>query len=104
MSALNRGRRAGIYIGDRLGEPLRAVDQIEAVAGRGLEGDRYFHGKGKFSKGDPSNEVTLVEKEALDYLAREHGIRLAPLELRRNLLVEGLSLNALVGARFRVGQ
>jgi MOSC domain-containing protein YiiM len=44
-----------------------------------------------------------VESEAIEALAREHGIELAAGETRRNLTTRGVNLNELVGRRFRVG-
>jgi MOSC domain-containing protein YiiM len=70
------------------------VDSVRAVAAQGLEGDRQF-GKG---------DITLIEAEALEDLASEHGIELAPGESRRQITTRGISLNALVGERFKVGE
>jgi MOSC domain-containing protein YiiM len=47
--------------------------------------------------------MTLIEAEALEALAREHGIELSAGETRRNLTTRGISLNDLVGRRFWVG-
>jgi MOSC domain-containing protein YiiM len=47
--------------------------------------------------------VTLIEVEALEALARNHGIELAPHEQRRNLTTRGVPLNHLVGQYFRIG-
>ena len=46
-------------------EPRR---QVRAVAGRGIEGDRYFTGTGTFSPDPqkPDYEITLIEKENID--------------------------------------
>ncbi len=52
------------------------------MPGRGLEGDRYFWGLGTFSDGTDT-ELTLVEAEAVEALAREHGLDLEPGEARR---------------------
>ena len=81
-----------------------AVDRAQAIAGRGLEGDRYSIGAGSFSDRDkPGRELTLVEAEALEALERETGIALEPDQTGRNLLTAGVSLNELVGRRFFVG-
>ena len=43
------------------------VDQALAVAGRGLEGDRYFDGRGTFSNEHAlGHDLTLIEAEVLD--------------------------------------
>ena len=81
------------------------VDEAEALPGRGLAGDRYFKGEGTFWKaGKPGQDLTLVEAEAIEGLATEHGIELAPAESRRNVLTRGIDLNSLVGERFLVGE
>ena len=94
----------GIFLAHRKGEDLQAVDKIEAVSGRGLVGDRYFLKEGTFSDKDgPDREVTLIEIEALEGLAREYEIALAPAQARRNLVTRGVPLNHLVGKTFTVG-
>jgi MOSC domain-containing protein YiiM len=84
-----------------------AVDQVEAVVGVGLRGDRYADGVGFYSPRptDPgAREVTLFEAEVLDALRSEYGIQLEPVEHRRNLTVRGLSnLDRLIGQRFSIG-
>jgi len=70
------------------------VDEVTAVAGKGLEGDRHFHEAGA----PPGQALTLVEAEIVA------GAGLAPGESRRQLTVRGVSLNELVGKRFRVGE
>ncbi|HEY5900295.1 MAG TPA: MOSC domain-containing protein, partial [Burkholderiales bacterium] len=73
-------------------------------AGVGVEGDRYATGRGYYSKTPRvDRQVTLIEMETLEALARDHGIELAPHETRRNLTTRGVPLNHLVGRRFRVG-
>lgn len=82
--------------------PARDVPMIEAgealaVAGKGLVGDRYKGGSG-------SRGVTLIQAEHLPAIAALSGRdAVAPMLLRRNLVVSGLPLLALKGRRFRVG-
>jgi len=86
------------------GASLVSAEQVKAVAGQGLEGDRYFHKTGTYSKKhDPSREATFIEAEALEALGRDYGLELSPLESRRNMTTRGLALNHLVGRTFRVG-
>jgi hypothetical protein len=73
-----------IHLASGATEPMRGVDEARAVPGRGLEGDRYFEGRGTFS-GSPDTELTLVEA-------------------RRNVVTRGVDLNGLVGEEFRVGE
>lgn len=98
------GQLVGIFTSPRKQADLQAVEQIEAVPGRGLAGDRYFRREGTFTKGDsPDREVTLIEIEALEALNEEDGLRLEPGRARRNLVTRGVPLNHLVGREFRVG-
>ena len=83
--------------------PLTRVATAEAVAGRGLTGDRYADGAGTFSGRGRGYELTLIEAEALDALAAA-GIEITPEDARRNVVTKGIDLNALVGHRFRVGE
>jgi MOSC domain-containing protein YiiM len=93
-----------IYLGPAPHEPLRSVERVRAVAGKGLEGDRYFKGDGTFYKPDKEGQdLTLIEAEAIDGLASEESIELEPGAARRNVVTRGLALNDLVGQRFRVG-
>jgi len=41
-----RGTVVSIHVADEAGAPMRAIERVRAVAGRGLEGDRYFEGQG----------------------------------------------------------
>jgi len=93
-----------IYITAEAGGRPELVKEAVAVAGKGLEGDRYFAAQGTFSdRGGDGRDVTLIEAEALEGLADDDGIELGPGDSRRNVVTRGISLNDLVGKRFRVG-
>ncbi len=94
-----------IYITPVSAAPMKEVSEVCAIEGRGLEGDRYADGKGKWTKaGAPDRHVTLIEAEALEALKRDYEIELPAGETRRNLLTQGVPLNHLVGKKFRVGE
>ena len=83
----------------------QSVGSVRAVPGRGLEGDRYFLGRGTYSdRPGPWREITLIEIEAIEALARENGLRIAPGDARRNVVTRGVPLNHLVDREFRVGE
>ena len=99
------GTVEAIHIAPAAGEPMDAVDAVEAVDGRGLSGDRYFSEAGTFSGVEGTGrDLTLVEAEAIEAIEREADIALGPGEHRRNVTTRGVALNHLVGERFRVGE
>ncbi len=78
-------------------QAMHDVESAEAVAGRGLVGDRYASGSGK-------RGVTLIQAEHLPVIAALSGhASVPPALLRRNVVVAGLPLQALKGRRFRLG-
>jgi MOSC domain-containing protein YiiM len=92
------GRVEGIYIAAEHGELPEPVQSVRALAGRGLEGNRYF-----FDDAAPGRALTLIAAEAVEAMEQEHGISIEPRESRRNVVTRGIDVNALVGKRFRVG-
>ncbi|MDP4022091.1 MOSC domain-containing protein [Methylobacterium sp. NEAU 140] len=104
-----RGVLLNIHVAPAASYEMEELAEARCVAGRGIEGDRYFNGTGTYSPKPDVRSVTLIEQEALDALARNDPplqggpIRLAPGDHRRNLTVRGVPLNHLVGRRFRVG-
>jgi MOSC domain-containing protein YiiM len=95
-----QGRLAGICTGHIKGDDLQAVEHAEIQVEGGLVGDRYFR---KPNAGKPDQEITLIESEALEALARECGITLRPVQARRNLVTRGAPLNHLIDREFTVG-
>lgn len=77
--------------------PMTEQNSVEAVAGRGLAGDRYSSKNGK-------RQVTLIQGEHLTAIASLLGRNdVSPSLLRRNLVVTGINLIALKDKQFRVG-
>jgi MOSC domain-containing protein YiiM len=99
-----QGTVVSIHLTEAAAAPMAWVNEVRAVAGKGLEGDRYFTQTGTYSKKPrPDREVTLIEIEAIEALKREYGIALDPGATRRNIVTRGVPLNHLVGQQFRVG-
>jgi len=79
------------------------VETVEALADRGLDGDR--RAARKPGRVPSKRQVTLVQAEHLDVVAALLG-RDGPVDpalLRRNVVVSGIPLLALKGLRFRLG-
>jgi MOSC domain-containing protein YiiM len=85
---------------------MTSRSEVRAVPGRGLEGDRYFVGAGTFSPHPqkPDFEITFIEKEKVQAFVRDSGMPFTVFHARRNIVTEGVELNALVGKEFYVGQ
>lgn len=94
---------AALYIGPERKEPMLSVAEVRAITGTGVENDRYCRERGTFSKKLPTNQITLIEAEALEAAARDYGIEIAAAESRRNVLTCGVALNHLIGREFQIG-
>ena len=101
---MSQGEVVAIYTAPEKSAPLVSQNEVRAVIGRGLEGDRYFKQVGSYSKRPgPDRQVTLIEIETLDALKRDFNIDLGLGGSRRNIVTRGVPLNHLVGKKFRVG-
>jgi MOSC domain-containing protein YiiM len=68
------------------GAPMVDIDEDEAVAARGLVGDRY--------RADGNRQVTLIQAEHLPVIGALVGHEVTPAVVRRNLVVRGIKLSA----------
>jgi len=78
---------------------VQVVEEVDAVPGKGLEGDHY---RGKTTG---KRQVTLIQHEHLlgvaSMLNRE---KIDPALVRRNIVVKGINLLALKDKKFRIGE
>ncbi|MEX1177972.1 MAG: MOSC domain-containing protein [Nitriliruptor sp.] len=82
---------------------IEVVDEVEAIAGLGLAGDRRTTRRP--AKAGGKRQVSLIQAEHLDVVASLLGrAELDPVRLRRNLVVAGINLAALDKRRFRIGE
>jgi MOSC domain-containing protein YiiM len=103
-SGSRQGVVAAIFVGPEAQQPMTSVAEVRAIAGHGLEGDRYSRGAGTFSQKSPNQQVTLIEAEALEAAARDYDLEIDGGETRRNLLTRNVALNHLVGREFLIGE
>lgn len=76
--------------------PVVEVEAIECCAGRGIRGDRFFD-----YKPDYKGQITFFAWEDLELLWSELDvIDRDPAATRRNVIVEGVDLPALIGKEF----
>lgn len=88
-----------VWIGLRAARrtPMLEVQAVRACTGEGLQGDHYSR------KGD-NRQVTLIQAESLRAIASHLGReQVSALDLRRNIVTEGINLHALKDRRFRIG-
>lgn len=78
--------------------PTIEVAEVECVAGRGLQGDRFFD-----FKDDYKGQVTFFSWETYSALCDELKLSgKSPGLSRRNIVIEGADLNTLVGQEFEI--
>jgi MOSC domain-containing protein YiiM len=94
-----------IHIAPAGAAPVVTVGEIQAIVGKGLEGDRYYFKSGTYSKTPGTGrEVTLIEIEAIEALRREYQIEIDAAQARRNIVTRGIALNHLIDRDFAVGE
>jgi len=105
MTAMFEGRVVAIYVAPGEGAPMEARTEAEALVGKGLDGDRYAIEAGKFSGTKIGKRaVTLIEREAIAAANDAYDLGMTEQESRRNIVVEGVPLNHLIGREFLVGE
>jgi len=88
-----------IFFAASSGGPQQACERITVLAGKGIEGDRYFD-----RHDEPGQNLTLIEAEEIEAFLSEQQ---RPFDLsvtHRNLVTRGVRLNELVGREFMVGE
>lgn len=91
----NPGRVEAIYLRPGRGEPVDQVEIVEALVGKGLDGDRASL-RQRSSVAAKSRDITLLQAEILPILQAWAGREALDAGLlRRNLLVSGLNLAAM---------
>jgi MOSC domain-containing protein YiiM len=92
-----------VFVAGAGGEAMRPVDAVQAVAGRGLDGDRYATRRGYWTDVDEC-QVTLIRSEDLDEITASSGVAVRDGQHRRNIVTLGVDLRALTGRTFRIGE
>ncbi len=78
--------------------PMLEVPSVHCVAGRGIEGDRFFD-----YKHDYKGQVTFFSWEVFEGLREALALGDAtPAGLRRNIVIEGVDLNDWIGTEFEL--
>lgn len=92
------GRVAAICICPVAGGPMQMVQEVEAIAGAGLKGDRYSTGQGSFNKGALGRrQVTLINGIFFEGTEFEYA------DSRREIITLDVELMWLIGREFAIG-
>lgn len=92
------GTVVAIFIAPAKGEPMQEVQEVEAIAGVGLKGDRYAAGEGSYNRGSPGRrQVTLISGIFFEGSGFEYA------DSRRNIVTMGIELMWLIGREFQIG-
>lgn len=91
------------YVGHHGQEPgehlIEEHDSLDLVAGKGITGDRYFGWKE-----DYKGQITFFDQAVAQVVRDEIGQAELPTStFRRNVIIEGVDLNSLIGKTFTLG-
>ena len=78
---------------------MKSVNNVETVAGKGLV--NHYHFKNDSEK---RRQITLIEIENINHYNQKTRTSIPPKDFRRNIITEGIKLNALVGSEFFIGE
>ena len=78
---------------------MKSVNNVETVAGKGLV--NHYHFKNDSEK---RRQITLIEIENINHYNQITRTSIPPKSFRRNIITEGIKLNALVGSEFFIGE
>ena len=92
------GKVLEIGICKNRGEKILKVNNVDAIKGKGLLGDR------KYKENNPKiSQITLIEIENINYFNKISNTKFQPIEFRRNIITEGVNLNDLINKEFLLG-
>ncbi len=89
----------GIAISENPKGAIRSVNNVKAIAGKGLVNEYHFK-----NDNDKRCQITLIEIENINYYNHKHGVSIPSISFRRNIITEGIRLNELEGSEFLIGK
>jgi MOSC domain-containing protein YiiM len=79
-------------------QKIDEINEIEVLSNKGILGDRHFH-----EHTDHKGQITLIEKENIDYYNNKYKTKIPYIDFRRNIITEGIELNSLVEKKIKMG-
>ena len=83
---------------NKSGEVLNDLKYAEVIANKGIKNDRYYA-----EENENDVQLTLIEKENIDYYNKISGSEIPYINFRRNIITSGIHLNDLVGKELLIG-
>ena len=80
------------------GDKIVNVNDVEAIKGKGLIGEKHFKEDNK-----KRCQITLIEIENINHYNKITETTIPAIDFLRNIITEGIQLNVLVGKEFFIG-
>ena len=88
-----------LSIANSKSQTIEEANQVEALSGKGLVGDRHFR-----ENNNKRSQITLIESENVDYYNYKFKTNYKYTEFLRNVVTKGIELNGLVGKELLIGK
>ena len=93
------GKVLEIGISENKSSKIVNVNEVEAIKGKGLVGEKHFK-----ENNNKRIQITLIEIENINHYNKITGTQIPPINFLRNIITEGIRLNVLVGKEFFIGK
>ena len=93
------GKVLEIGISENKSNKMVNVNEVEAIKGKGLVGEKHFKENNK-----KRSQITLIEIENINHYNKITGTKILAINFLRNIVTEGIRLNVLVGNEFFIGK
>ena len=93
------GKVLEIGISENKSSKIVNVNEVEAIKGKGLVGEKHFKENNK-----KRIQITLIEIENINHYNKITGAQIPAINFLRNVVTEGIRLNVLVGKEFFIGK
>ena len=87
-----------IGICEKNSQKINEINEIEVLSQKGILGDRHFR-----EHKDHKGQITLIEKENIDYYNNKYKTKISYTDFRRNIVTEGIELNSLIQKQIKIG-
>jgi len=93
------GKVLELGISKNKGDKIVNVNDVEAIKGKGLVGEKHFK-----EDNEKRCQITLIEIENINHYNKITRTTFPAINFLRNIVTEGIRLNVLVGKEFFIGK